>query len=132
MTAPAQYPAAKNPAARLPGPDHPIAIAAEGRRVTVRFHGQVVAETDRALSLKEASYPPVFYIPREDAAMAHFAATEKHTYCPYKGDCAYFTLRAGGQVAANAVWSYERPYDAVTRIAGHLAFYPDQVEITLG
>ncbi len=126
MTAPAQSPAAK-----IPGPDHPISIAPEGRRVTVRFAGQVVAETNRALALKEASYPPVLYIPRGDAVLAHFAATEKRSYCPYKGDCSYFTLRAGGQAAENAVWSYERPYDAVKQIAGHLAFYPDKVEISV-
>ena len=93
MTAPAQSPAAK-----IPGPDHPISIAPEGRRVTVRFAGQVVAETNRALALKEASYPPVLYIPRGDAVLAHFAATEKRSYCPYKGDCSYFPAgrRPGG------------------------------------
>lgn len=114
---------------RHPGPDHPIAIAPAGRRVVVRFAGAVVADTTRALTLTEAAYPPVFYIPREDARMAHFAATDKHTYCPYKGDCAYFTLRVGGRTAENAVWSYEAPYDATKQIAGHLAFYPDKVEI---
>jgi uncharacterized protein (DUF427 family) len=117
--------------ARQPGPDHPISIAPEPRRVTVRFAGQIVAETRRALALEEASYPPVLYIPREDARMAHFVASEKRTYCPYKGDCGYFTLRAGGETAEDAVWSYERPYAAVRPIAGHLAFYPDKVEIAL-
>lgn len=117
--------------ARQPGPDHPISIAPEPRRVTVRFAGRIVAETQRALALKEASYPPVFYFPREDARMAHFVASEKRTYCPYKGDCGYFTLQAGGETAEDAVWSYERPYAAVRQIAGHLAFYPDRVEIEL-
>lgn len=118
--------------AKKPGPDHPISIAPEQRRVTVCFAGQVVAETSRALRLEEASYPPVLYIPREDARLPHFAASDKRSYCPYKGDCAYFTLQAGGQIAENAVWSYERPYDAVKQIAGHLAFYPDKVEIRMG
>lgn len=115
--------------ARQPGPDHPISIAPEPRRVTVSFAGRIVAETPRALALKEANYPPVLYIPREDARMAHVVASEKRTYCPYKGDCAYFTVQAGGATAENAVWSYERPYDAVKQIAGYLAFYPDKVEI---
>lgn len=114
---------------KQPGPDHPIAIAPAGRRVVVRFAGAIIADTTRALSLREGSYPPVFYIPRDDARMAHFTATDKHTYCPYKGDCAYFTLQAGDRTAENAVWSYEAPYDAVKAIAGHLAFYPDKVEI---
>lgn len=116
-------------AARTPGPDHPIAIAPAGRRVVVRFAGAVVADTTRALTLTEAAYPPVIYIPREDAAMAHFVPTDRQTHCPYKGDCSYFTLRVGGKTAENAVWSYAAPYDAMKQIAGHLAFYPDKVEI---
>jgi uncharacterized protein (DUF427 family) len=114
---------------KVPGPDHPITITPAQGTVTVCFAGQVVAETHKALTLKEANYPPVFYIPREDARMPHFTATEKRTYCPYKGDCSYFTLQAGGELAENAVWSYAEPYQSVQAIAGHLAFYPDKVEI---
>lgn len=126
MTATAK--AAKSPP-KIPGPDHPITITPSKGRVVVRFGGEIVADTTRALILKEASYPPVQYIPREDARMSHFVATDRQTYCPYKGDCSYFTLRAPGQSAENAVWSYAAPYDAVQEIAGHLAFYPDKVEI---
>lgn len=118
--------------ARIPGPDHPISVAPAERRVVVRFAGQIVADTMRALTMKEGSYPPVFYIPREDARMAHFAKTERQTYCPYKGDCSYFTLSAAGEEAQNAVWSYEAPHESVREIAGHLAFYPDKVEIAVG
>ncbi|MFN4278567.1 MAG: DUF427 domain-containing protein [Ferrovibrio sp.] len=113
---------------KLPGPDHPIAITPFAGRVRVTFSGQVVAETTRALRLQEASYPPVFYIPREDAAMALYRRSEHVTHCPYKGDASYYTLDAGGQQSANAVWSYEQPYPAMTQIAGHLAFYPDRVD----
>lgn len=118
-----------NQAARIPGPDHPIAIAPTKGRVIVRYGGEIVADSTRALTLKEASYPPVQYIPRDDARMAHFARTARATYCPYKGDCSYFTLKSAGASAENAVWSYERPFPAVQEIAGHLAFYPDKVEI---
>ncbi|MEN0075053.1 MAG: DUF427 domain-containing protein [Paracraurococcus sp.] len=113
---------------KQPGPDHPIAIEPNPKRVRVTFNGQVVAESGRALTLREASYPPVQYIPREDAAMALLRRTERSTHCPYKGDAAYYSIEAGGRRAENAIWSYEAPYPAVAAIAGHLAFYPDRVD----
>jgi uncharacterized protein (DUF427 family) len=112
----------------VPAPDHPITIARNPQRVRVRFNGRVIADTTRALTLKEAHYPPVQYIPREDADMAAFSATKHRTRCPYKGDASYFTLSADGRTSENAVWSYEQPFPAVQEIAGHLAFYPDRVD----
>ena len=113
---------------KIPGPDHPIAIAPASQRVRVIFNGQVIAETTRALMLREASYKPVFYIPREDAQMALLERTAHSTMCPYKGDASYYSIRAGGRVSENAIWSYETPYPAVSEIAGHLAFYPNRVD----
>ena len=94
----------------------------------VTVAGRVIADTRHALALREADYPPVLYIPREDADMAQLAHTDHVTYCPYKGDCAYFSIPAGGPRAVNAVWSYEQPYQAVEAIRNHLAFYPDRVD----
>jgi uncharacterized protein (DUF427 family) len=113
---------------KTPGPDHPIAIAPNPKRVRVILGGTVVAETTRALTLTEASYPPVQYVPREDARLEHFSPSARRTHCPYKGDAAYFTLAAGGETRPDAVWSYEAPFPAVAAIAGHLAFYPDRVD----
>lgn len=113
---------------RIPGPDHPITITRSDAHVTVRAGNKVIADTHRALELREANYPPVFYIPRADADMALLDSTDHASYCPYKGDASYFSVRDG---AENAVWSYEAPYEAVAEIAGHLAFYPDRVEITV-
>jgi uncharacterized protein (DUF427 family) len=113
---------------KQPGPDHPITITPTPQRVRVLLDGEVVAETTRALTLQEASYPAVQYIPREDAAMALLARTPRSTHCPYKGDASYFSVAAGSRQAENAVWSYESPYPAVAAIAGHLAFYPDRVD----
>ena len=114
---------------KLPGPDHPITITPNPRCVRVVFAGEVVAETTRALTLREASYPPVQYIPREDARMAMLARTDRSTHCPYKGDASYYTVDPGkGRRAENAVWSYESPCPAMAQIAGHLAFYPDRVD----
>lgn len=114
---------------KLPGPDHPITIAPKAGRVVVRFHGEVVADTTRALELHEAAYKPVLYIPRGDAKLAHYARTEHSTHCPYKGDASYFALSARGERAANAVWSYETPFPAMAAIKDHLAFYPNHVTI---
>lgn len=113
---------------KLPGPDHPITIAPTPQRVRIRLGGEVVAETSRALTLQEASYPPVQYIPREDARMDLLTRTPRSTHCPYKGDASYYSIAAGGRQAENAVWSYEAPYPAMTQIAGYLAFYPDRVD----
>jgi uncharacterized protein (DUF427 family) len=113
---------------KLPGPDHPITIEPNPNHVRVRFNGKVVADTRRALTLKETTLPPVLYIPREDAELKYFERSKHATHCPYKGDAAYYSLRVGDREAVNAVWSYEAPYPAMAEIAGRLAFYPDRVE----
>jgi uncharacterized protein (DUF427 family) len=113
---------------KLPGPDHPITITRNGKRVRVTFAGKTIADTTNALTLKEASYSPVFYIPRADADMSALMRTSHHTHCPYKGEASYFTISAGGRTAENAVWSYETPFPAVAEIKGYLAFYPNRVD----
>jgi uncharacterized protein (DUF427 family) len=113
---------------KIPGPDHPITIAPNPKRVVVSVAGRVIADTKEALILREASYPGVQYIPRKDVAMALLERTDHTTYCPYKGDCAYYSIPAGGARSANAVWSYEGPFAAVAAIKDHLAFYPDRVD----
>ena len=117
---------------KLPGPDHPITIAANPRRVRVLFGGHLIADTAGALTLTEAAYKPVHYVPREDASMMHLARTEHHTHCPYKGEATYYSIVRDGRVAENAVWSYEDPYPAMNAIKGYLGFYPSQVEILEG
>jgi uncharacterized protein (DUF427 family) len=112
----------------LPSPDHPITITPHPHRVRVRFAGHTVADTTRALSLKEASYPAVLYIPREDADMRALKTSAHTTHCPYKGDASYLTIEVNGRSAENAVWSYEQPFEAVAQIAGHIAFYPNKVD----
>jgi uncharacterized protein (DUF427 family) len=113
---------------KTPGPDHPITIERNRNRVVVKAADRVVADTRDALTLREAGYAPVFYIPRKDVDMALLQRTEQSTYCPYKGDCAYFSIPLGGERSTNAVWTYEAPYAAVVSINSHLAFYPDRVD----
>ncbi len=113
---------------KLPGPDHPITIEPTPARIVVTVAGRVVANTQAALRLREATYPPVYYIPRQDVDMALLQRTSHTTYCPYKGDCSYYSIPVGGERATNAVWSYEHPYPAVAEIKEYLAFYPDRVD----
>jgi uncharacterized protein (DUF427 family) len=113
---------------KLPGPDHPITISRNNNRVRVTFAGRVVADTRNALTLKEASYKPAFYIPRADTEMSLLIPTDHHTHCPYKGDASYFTISVDGRSAENAVWSYEQPYSAMAEIKEYLAFYPDRID----
>jgi uncharacterized protein (DUF427 family) len=113
---------------KVPGPDHPIAIERNSNRVVVRVAGRVVADTRAALTLSEANYAAVQYIPRKDVDMTLLERTDRATYCPYKGDCAYYSVQLGGERSVNAVWTYEDPYSAVMWIKDHLAFYPDRVD----
>jgi uncharacterized protein (DUF427 family) len=117
---------------RTPGPDHPITVEPTGGRVVVRAGGQVIAESTRALTLREADYPPVQYLPLDDVTAGALRPTDSRTYCPYKGDASYYALAADGEEAADAVWTYVEPYPAVGEIAGHVAFYPQHVELALG
>ena len=112
---------------KIPGPDHPITIERNLKRVVVSIGGTVLADSRDALILREAGYPAVQYIPRKDVDMTQLERSSHATYCPYKGDCAYFSIPAGGERAINAVWTYEAPYDAVAAIRNCLAFYPERV-----
>jgi len=113
---------------KIPSPSHPITIERTSSRVVVTLAGRIIAETRDALMFHEASYPVVLYIPRKDVDMTLLERTSHTTYCPYKGDCEYFSIPSGGERSVNAVWTYENPYDAVAPIKGHLAFYPDRVD----
>jgi uncharacterized protein (DUF427 family) len=113
---------------RIPGPDHPISIEANLSRVVVTVGGQVIADSRAALTLREASYPPVLYFPREDVDMAALTRSGHTTYCPYKGEASYFSIPAGGDRSLNAVWTYETPFEAMAQIKKYVAFYPDRVD----
>ena len=113
---------------KLPSKDHPIDIAPNPKRVRVTFAGRIVADTTDALTLKEASYPPVQYVPRKDVDMTLLRRTDRASHCPYKGDAAYYSIDADGRVAENAVWTYEQPFPAMEQIAGRVAFYRNRVD----
>jgi uncharacterized protein (DUF427 family) len=115
---------------RIPGPDHPITVTPTAGRVVVTLAGQVIASSDSALTLQESTYPPAYYVPLADVDPAVLEATDHYSYCPYKGDCSYYSL-VSPEKRENAVWTYRTPYPAVAEIKDHVAFYPNQVEIAV-
>jgi uncharacterized protein (DUF427 family) len=113
---------------KIPGSEHPISIEANPSRVVVTVAGKIIADTRDALTLREASYPAVQYIPRRDVDMAALTRSEHTTYCPYKGYASYYSIPAGGDRSLNAVWTYETPFEAMAQIKDYVAFYPDRVD----
>jgi uncharacterized protein (DUF427 family) len=113
---------------KIPGPDHPIAISPAEGKVRVTVAGRIVAESTGALRLEEKGYTPVYYLPRCDADLSLLIRTTHYTHCPYKGDCTHYSIPIGGTKSEYAVWTYEKPYEAVGIIKEHLAFYPSRVD----
>jgi uncharacterized protein (DUF427 family) len=115
----------------IPGPDHPITVTPAGVRVVVRSGEHVVADSTNALALQESTYPVAYYLPLEDTNQEFLQRTDHSTYCPFKGDASYYSVVTPDGTVANAVWSYEKPYDAVSTIEGRVAFYTDRLEVTV-
>ena len=113
---------------KIPGPDHPITIVQSSARVVVWVNGAKIADSSETLTVREANYPPVAYVPRKDVDMSLLERTDHQTYCPYKGDASYFSIALGGTRSKNAVWSYEQPYGEVVELKDYVAFYPDRVD----
>jgi uncharacterized protein (DUF427 family) len=108
-----------------PSAEHPITVEQSTEKVTVSLDGRTIATTDRALVLREASYPPAYYVPQEDLVADEFTSSDTSSYCPFKGDASYVSA---GEVT-DVGWTYLEPYDAVAEIAGHVAFYPNKVDV---
>jgi uncharacterized protein (DUF427 family) len=112
---------------------HPITVAPTGKHVTVHVNGELVAETDQALTLQESTYPSVQYIPLGDVVQEMLQSSDTETYCPYKGDATYYSVvTRAGETVDDAIWTYVQPYPAVGQIAGHVAFYPNKAEVSVG
>jgi uncharacterized protein (DUF427 family) len=116
---------------KIPGPDHPITIASSDDHVVVRSGEATIADSRSTLVLQEANYPPVRYVPIADVDQSQLAASELITYCPYKGDASYYSIIGDEERGSDAVWFYDDPYPAVAEIKGHVAFYPDRVELSI-
>ncbi|GAA4395878.1 DUF427 domain-containing protein [Tsukamurella soli] len=116
---------------KIPGPDHPITVEPSDAHVVVSTADAVIADSRHTLVLQEAAYPPVYYVPLGDVDPAVLRPTPTQTYCPYKGDASYYSVETPGGTVTDAVWRYAEPYPAVAQIAGHVAFYPDRVSVTV-
>ena len=114
---------------KIPGPDHPITLEPCRQRVRATFERHIIADTDDALILREADYPPVYYLPMDNVEMGFLAKTDHHTLCPYKGEASYWSIYMEGLLKENAVWGYEEPYPAMSALRGRIAFYPNVVEV---
>ena len=114
-----------------PGPDHPITITPTASRVVVKVGDQVIADSTHALTLQESTYPGVQYIPAADVQAELTGPTSTTSYCPYKGDCSYFSAATDGGEITDIAWSYQQPFAPVAEIAGYLAFYPNKVTVTV-
>lgn len=113
---------------KQPGPEHPITIEPNPARIVVSVAGRLLADTHNALTLREADYPPVQYIPLDDIDRSLIEETDHASYCPFKGDAGYYSIPAGGERSVNAIWTYRHPHAAVAEIKDHVAFYPDRVD----
>ncbi|HEV7938997.1 MAG TPA: DUF427 domain-containing protein [Solirubrobacteraceae bacterium] len=116
---------------KIPGPDHPITITPSDDHVVARSGEATIVDSRSTLLLREANYPPVRYIPLADVDRSQLVASELTTYCPYKGEASYYSIVADGERGTDAVWFYDDPHPAVAEIKGHVAFYPDRVEISV-
>ena len=114
---------------KIPGPDHPISLERNAKRILVTLGGKVIADTTEAFTLRETTYSAVQYIPRKDVDMAALERSGTQTYCPYKGNASYYSIPMGGIRSIDAIWSYEAPYAAVAEIKDYLAFYTDRVDL---
>jgi uncharacterized protein (DUF427 family) len=117
---------------KRPGPDHPITLQPSTERIVVRLGHTIIADTQHALTMREAAYPPVYYIPLADVDPSVLRPSTTTTYCPYKGDATYHSLTTNEDThVPDALWTYRQPYPDVAPITGHVAFYPDKVQIDL-
>jgi uncharacterized protein (DUF427 family) len=114
-----------------PSDAHPITVTPTGRHVVVRVNGEVIAETDDALTLQESTYPAVQYLPLADVVPSALVRSDTTTYCPFKGEANYFHVTSAGGTVDDAIWTYESPYPAVAAIAGHVAFYADKADVAV-
>jgi uncharacterized protein (DUF427 family) len=110
---------------------HPITIEPTQGRVVVRIGDTVVADSRGALTLQESTYPAVQYIPMADVDQSVLRPTDTSTYCPFKGDASYYSVETPDGTVDDVIWTYQKPYAAVSEIADHVAFYANRAEVTV-
>ena len=109
-------------------PDYRVDLEANPEHVRVTLAGEVLADSRRTLIVRETKHEAVVYFPRGDVRFERLERSEHESFCPFKGEASYWTIRAGGRVEENAVWGYEAPFDEVAGLNGYVAFYPERVK----
>lgn len=109
-------------------PDYKVLLEPSPRRVRVKFGGEWIADSTSAHLLYETRHLPVYYFPRSDVRLDLLGPTDHHTFCPYKGEASYWTIKVGNRMSENAVWAYPEPYDEVPQLKEFVAFYWDRVD----
>ena len=109
-------------------PDYRVNLEAISERIRVTIDGETIADSSRAVTVLETEHDPVVYFPREDVRFDLLEATDHTTFCPFKGDASYWTVRVSDRVEDNVVWGYEDPFQEVADLKGYVSFYPDRVE----
>lgn len=107
---------------------HRVHVELSPRRVRVKFNGEIIADSKRAVLLRESNLLPVYYFPPEDVRQDLLTPTDLHTRCPYKGEASYWTVTVGDKTAENAMWGYLDPLAGREDIAGYCAFYWNKME----
>ncbi|MGH3821406.1 MAG: DUF427 domain-containing protein [Pseudonocardiaceae bacterium] len=113
---------------RIEGPQHRLLWHPFPRRVRAEFGGQTVLDTRAGMLLHETGLRPQLYLPERDLRTGLLEPTDHHTYCPFKGEASYRTLRVGDRVADNAVWHYPDPLPSASWLAGYTALYWSTVD----
>ena len=114
-----------------PTAEHPITIEPTQGRVVVRIGDTVVADSRGALTLQESTYRAVQSIPMADVDQSLLRRTDTATYCPFKGDASYYSVETPDGTVEDAIWTYEKPYDAVAPIADYVAFYANRADVAV-
>src|SRR5258708_7952707 len=110
----------------IDGPQHRIWFPPHPRRIRPGVAVRGVLDTVGAWAPPQTAIPPRFYVPREDVT-ANLVPSGKRTFCPYKGEATYFSVRLGDRVIEDAAWSYEQPFSESLGIAGLISFLHDEV-----
>ena len=109
-------------------PDYRVDLVPGVEPIRISFAGAVIVDTTRPLYVRETKHDEAIYFAREDVHFEYLERTEHSSFCPFKGEASYWSLRVGEASSENAVWSYEDPFDEVAGIKDYVAFYPDRVE----
>jgi uncharacterized protein (DUF427 family) len=106
-----------------------VDILPSSRHVRVEVDGVTVAESPSPLLLFETGLPIRYYLPKTHVRMDLLTPTDSVTACPYKGTAEYWSIRAGDGVHKDLAWSYRTPLPESERVAGHISFYNEKVDI---